>query len=284
MGNIRAIVLLAAVTLCLLIIGHLLALHSGVFIGAFLSLIMIMRAVFSSDRNNLFILHATKADAADAAHLTTLIQPLCAKANIPVPAMYVIETNAANLCAVGRNPKRASLAVTKGLMSALNNAELSAVLAQKISQISEQESFLGTTVTNISDTILQLADKQIWYAIAGETTPSKVNPTIWRCLAVISSFIIRSAIPKIREFDSDRLGAELCGDPQALASALEKLEDHKQTSAFDIVDARPAFASLFIVNPLIDAKISTQFARQPLTEQRVTQLVSMVEDEIVTPR
>ncbi len=273
MNNFKAYFLLTVVTLFMLLLGDLIGGHSGILVAALIALLMNINAYFYSDVIVLRLYHAKKMDDVNLP-VQSMVKTLADKAGLPVPALYLIENDVPNAFAVGRNPKKASIAVTSGLLTVLNPNELTAVLAYEMAHILHQDTFVGGAIATVAGGITGVADKSVWASVFGMHVKNKkphLNDIVMMFVGPIAALLVRLAIARSREFEADTTGAALCGNPLWLISALEKIEAAKSKDVFVLAEIRPGTAHLFVVNPL-HAKLTALFVTHPTTEARVRRL------------
>ena len=274
MNTFKIFFLLATTTLILLIFGDLIAGHAGFFVALIIALMMIINACFYSDVVVLRLYRAKKVDDADFP-VRAIVKALADKAGLPMPALYAIDSDIPNAFAVGRNPKKASLVVTGGLLKSLNHNELTAVLACEMAHIQNRDTFLGGAIASVAGGITGLADKAVWANFFGMRTKndeSHLNEFVMTFLGPMAALPIQLAMARSREFEADAAGAALCGNPLWLVSALEKLEAAKSKNIFATAETHPGTAHLFVVNPLRDRKLLLLFTTHPTTEARIARL------------
>lgn len=277
MNNLRTFVLLAALTALLLMLGNMLGGHSGLMIALLMALVMNVGSYWFSDT---IVLRMYKAQPLDANHpVYQILQQLAQKAGIPTPKAYLIDDSTPNAFATGRNPEHAAVAVTRGILQSLSKEELTGVLAHEMTHIIHRDTLIGTVSATIAGAISSFANIFMWTsALGGQNQEDRPNPLVAMLmlfLAPIAAGLIQMAISRSREFEADRGGAELCGQPLWLASALAQLENANQKSIIEEAETHPATANMFIVNPLHGAKITALFATHPSTAERIERLRAM---------
>lgn len=274
MNNFKAYFLLIVLTLFMLVIGDLIAGHSGILVAAILAVLMNINAYFYSDIIILRLYHAKKMDDADFP-VRSILTSLVNKMGLPMPTLYLIDSDIPNAFAVGRNPKKASLAVTTGLLSVLNHDELTAVLAYEMAHVLHQDTFLGGVIAAVVGGITGIADKTVWANVFGIHVKNKkphLNGVVMMVVGPVAAFLVQLVMARSREFEADAAGAALCGNPLWLASALEKMEASKSKGVFMSAEMHPGTAHLFAVNPLCEKKLVALFSTHPSTEKRVRYL------------
>lgn len=277
MNNFKTYMLLAALTALLIVIGGALAGRAGMVIAMGFAAVMNFSAYWFSDQ---IVLSLYKAQPIHQSHVIyKLVEQLAYKARIPTPAVYIIDDMSPNAFATGRNPQNASIAVTEGLLRLLNQQELEGVLAHEMAHIIHRDTLTSTITATIAGAISGIANMFMWMNMFGHhDEESAVHPLVgvlMMIFAPVAASMIQMAISRSREYEADRGGAELCGDPQALANALIKIEQYSQGGVFRQAETHPASAHLFIINPLRGEKISELFSTHPLTQERVRRLMEM---------
>lgn len=272
---IRTTLLLAGLTGLMLLIGGAVGGRGGMFMALIFSLIMNFGAYWYSDKIVLKMYHAREVTPAESPDLYSMVQRLAERAGLPMPKVYIVDTPMANAFATGRDPKHAAVAVTTGIMRILNRNELEGVVAHELAHVKNRDTLISTVAATIAGVITFLASMAQWSLIFGGGDDDGGNPVgmlVMAILAPIAAAIIQMAISRGREFGADSGGANISGDPQALASALAKLEAGNSTVRADV---NPSTAHMFIVNPLKGSSIASLFSTHPRTEERIKRLRSM---------
>jgi heat shock protein HtpX len=247
---IRTTLLLAGLTGLMLLIGGAVGGRGGMFLALIFSLIMNFGAYWYSDKIVLKMYHAREVTPAESPDLYSMVQRLAERAGLPMPKVYIVDTPMANAFATGRDPKHAAVAVTTGIMRILNRNELEGVVAHELAHVKNRDTLISTVAATIAGVITFLASMAQWSLIFGGGDDDGGNPVgmlVMAILAPIAAAIIQMAISRGREFGADSGGANISGDPRALASALAKLEAGNSTVRADV---NPSTAHMFIVNPL----------------------------------
>jgi heat shock protein HtpX len=214
----------------------------------------------------------------DAPAVHRIVRSLATKAGIPMPKLYILPSAAPNAFATGRSPQHAAVAVTDGILRIMNETELEGVLAHELSHVLNRDVLISTVAATIAGAISMLANIAQWGMIFGgsrdeegrSTNPIALILTI--VLAPLAAMLIQMAVSRSREYQADASGAQLTRNPQGLASALGKLE---QASRVVHMDANPATAHLFIVNPLTGRSLMNLFMTHPPIQERIARLRSM---------
>ncbi len=231
-----------------------------------------------SDKLVLKMYKAKEATESDAPELYSVVRDLTTRANMPMPKVYVIPSDAPNAFATGRNPNHAAVAATQGVLRLLSREELSGVMAHELAHVRNRDILIGTVAATIAGAISMMASMAQWAMIFGGGRRDSNNGggiiglIAMMILAPIAAALIQMAISRSREYQADRSGAELCGNPMWLASALKKLEAASKRAP---MNASPATAHMFIVNPLRGGGMANLFSTHPPMAERVSRLEKM---------
>jgi len=281
MGNLfKTAVLLAALTSLVVLIGQAIGGQQGMLIAFILAVAMNFGSYWFSDRIVLAMYRAQPIEEAQAPDLYRIVRRLTTRAGIPMPRVYLIPGETPNAFATGRSPQHAAVAVTEGIMRMLDDEELEGVLAHELSHVKNRDTLTMTIAATLAGVITYLAHMAQWAAIFGggrrddeEGSGGGVfGALLMAILAPIAAMLIQLAISRAREFQADASGAQLAGRPWGLAKALEKLE---MASRMAPMDATPATAHLFIVNPLRGEGLATLFSTHPPIQERIARLRAM---------
>jgi heat shock protein HtpX len=280
MGNlIKTGVLLAALTSLVVLIGGAVGGQQGLLIAFVLALAMNVGSYWFSDRIVLSMYGAQPIEEAQAPDLYRTVRRLTSRAGIPLPRIYLIRGETPNAFATGRNPQHAAVAVTEGAMRVLDDEELEGVLAHELSHVKNRDTLTMTIAATLAGVITYLAHMAQWAAIFGgarrdddEHGGGTIGVLLMAILAPIAAMLIQMAISRAREFEADATGARLVGNPWGLAKALEKLE---MASKMVPMNASPATAHLFIVNPLSGGGLLALFSTHPPIQERIARLRAM---------
>jgi heat shock protein HtpX len=281
MGNVLKTGFLLAVLTCLVVlIGQALGGQQGMLIALVLAVAMNFFSYWFSDKMVLAMYRAQPVDEATAPELYSMVRNLATRAAIPMPRVYVIPTDTPNAFATGRNPEHAAIAVTEGIMRILGREELEGVIAHELSHVKNRDTLIMTIAATLAGAITYLAHMAQFAAIFGGRRDSDgeghgggaFGALFLAILAPIAAMLVQLAISRAREFHADATGAQIAGRPWGLASALEKLD---QASKVIPMQATPATAHLFIVNPLTGGMLRSLFSTHPSTEERVARLRAM---------
>lgn len=277
MNTLKTTFLMALMMVLFLFIGNMIGGSSGMTIALIFSLVMNFGSYWFSDKIVLAMYGAKEVDASTAPKLYGLVENLSKTANLPMPRVYVIDNPTPNAFATGRNPQNAAVAVNSGILQILNTDELSGVLAHELAHVKHRDILIGTIAATMVGTITYIAHMAGWAAMFGRGSDrdddSGISSLFLMIVAPIAATLIQLAISRSREYDADKRGAEISGNPMFLASALKKL-----TQANEIMpehDPRPATAHMFIVNPLRGGGLMSLFSTHPPMEERIKRLEEM---------
>jgi heat shock protein HtpX len=277
-NTIKATLLLGLLTGLLVAIGGLVGGRSGMLVALVLAGVMNFLSFWFSDRIVLAMYGAQPLDEASAPGVYRIVRTLATKARIPMPRLYLIPSPAPNAFATGRSPHHAAVAVTEGILRLMTEEELEGVLAHELSHVLNRDVLTSTIAATLAGAVVMLANMAQWAAFLGaarDDDEGRGNPIallLTALLAPIAATLIQLAVSRAREYEADASGARLTRRPLGLASALAKLH---QASQLVPLDANPATAHLFIVNPLSGRSFATLFSTHPPVEERIRRLRAM---------
>ena len=279
MNTMKTALLLGALTGLLMLIGGYFGGQKGVIIAFIFAMVMNFGSFWFSDKLILRMYSAQEVSETQARELYALVKDLALKASLPMPRVYIIPSDTPNAFATGRNEKHAVVAVTEGILRILNREELEGVIAHELTHIRNKDMLIGSIAATLAGAIVMLANMAQWAAIFGGVSRDDdeggggiIGLILMAILAPLAATIIQMAISRSREFLADDGGARVSGKPYGLASALEKLARASQALP---MDAKPATAHMFIVNPLTGRSLMNLFSTHPPIEERVARLRSM---------
>jgi heat shock protein HtpX len=278
MNQLKTAFLVVALTVLLVLIGRLWLGDSGTVLFFVIALVMNGVAYWFSDRIALAAAHAQEVSPADAPMLFRLADRLAVQYGVPRPRVYVSPDPSPNAFATGRNPKHAAIVVNEGLFRILDEEELYGVLAHEFGHVRNRDILISSVVAVLAGTITMIANVAQWGMMFGGRDDRQQSPfgaiaaLAMLILAPLAALLIQLAVSRSREYQADRTGAEVSGNPMALASALRKLE--QATQAIPSPIAQPAFAHLYIVNPLSGGWAGL-FSTHPPIEERIRRLEEM---------
>ena len=278
MNLLKTAFLLTALTLLLMLMGEHFGGERGLLLGFLLAAGMNFVSYFYSDRIALSMYRAQPVAPGTLPRVEAVVQRLAARARIPVPKLYVIPIETPNAFATGRNPQHASVAVTAGILNLLGDTELEGVLAHELGHVRNRDILTSSIAATLAGAITLLARIGYWASLFGgyggggrdRNRDGGFTGLLMLILAPIAAMLIQFAVSRSREYAADASGAELTGDPYALATALEKLEAYNKRLPFA---ASPSTAHLFIVAPMMSgASLANLFSTHPPTAKRVERL------------
>jgi heat shock protein HtpX len=276
MENVKTFILLASLTVLLVLLGGYFGGTTGMAIALLFAGGMNFFAYYNSDKMILRHYHAVPVDRQNAAGLYAIVERLCGRSGLPVPAIYIIREQTPNAFATGRDPEHAAVAVTEGLLEMLDEEEVEAVLAHELSHVSHRDILIQTIAATIAGAVAMIANMMQFGAIFGNNRDR--NPLVMIILAVllpVAASIIQMTISRSREFKADAGAAGMTGHPEWLQSALLKLESYN-TRGF-VEGATPENAHMFIVSPFSGKRVSFAdlFRTHPTTQQRIERLEAL---------
>jgi len=276
----KTALLLAAMTSLFVGIGWLIGGPTGMTIAFVVALGMNAFAYWNSDRMVLTMYGAQEISERDDPDLFGLVRELSRRAQIPMPKVYLMQNEQPNAFATGRDPAHGAVAVTTGIMQRLTREELAGVLAHELAHIKNRDTLIMTVTATIAGAISMLANFAMF---AGATGDNRNNPLgiigsiAIMFLAPMAALLVQMAISRTREYEADRVGAEIAGQPLWLARALENIQSSAQRIGNDDAERNPATAHLFIINPLAGHGMDNLFSTHPSTANRVAKLQEMAQ-------
>lgn len=274
---LKTAVLMAAITALFVAIGGLLGGRSGMLIALAVALGMNFFSYWFSDKLVLKMYNAREVDETTAPQFYRMVAELAQRANLPMPKVYLIQEDAPNAFATGRNPDNAAVAATTGILRVLSDRELRGVMAHELAHVKHRDILISTISATMAGAISMLANFAMFFGGRdSEGRPSNpIAGILVMLLAPLAASLIQMAISRAREFEADRGGAEISGDPQALASALQKIHNFARGIPFETTERNPATAQMMIMNPLSGGGLRGLFSTHPSTEERVARLMAM---------
>ncbi|MGQ0582390.1 MAG: zinc metalloprotease HtpX [Reyranella sp.] len=279
MNYFKTALLLAALTGFVLVAGYLLGGQSGLVIALVAAMGMNLFAYWNSDKMVLRMSNAQEVGPNEAPELYGIVQELAQRAGLPMPRVYVIDEEQPNAFATGRNPENAAVAATTGLLRHLSREEVAGVMAHELSHVRHRDTLIMTIAATLSGAIGMLAS---FGGMMGGGRDSEgrplVNPIVAiaaMILAPLAAALVQMAISRGREYEADRMGAEISGQPLWLASALAKLHAGTQQIPNRAAEANPATAHMYIANPLSAGGLRSLFSTHPPMEERIARLEAM---------
>jgi heat shock protein HtpX len=287
MNTMRTFLLMALMTVLLVFVGNILGGQNGMVMAFLFALVMNFGTYWFSDRMVLRMYRAQEVTKADAPELVAIVEELAGRAGLPMPRVYIIPDDQPNAFATGRNPSHAAVAVTRGIMRTLSHDELRGVLGHELAHVQHRDILIGTVAATMAGAISMIANMAQWGMMFGggrsddREGGSPLGGIIMMIVAPLAAMMIQMAISRSREYLADEGGAKIGGNPVSLANALRKLAQKAEQIP---MDASPATAHMFIVNPLSGGGITKLFSTHPPLEERIARLEAMVYGTAATAR
>jgi len=276
-GNwLKTSILMAAIVALFGFVGAAFGGVNGMLLALALGGAMNVFAYWFSDAMVLRMYNAQEVDAASAPQFYGVVRELSQRAGLPMPRVYLIDEAQPNAFATGRNPEHAAVAATSGILQLLTARELRGVMAHELAHVRHRDILTSTIAATVAGAIAAIA--QFGFLFGGRSDGERSNPfagLIVMILAPIAAMLIQMAISRAREFEADRGGAEICGDPRALADALEKMERYAKGLPLMAAEEHPATAQMMIINPLSGSGMHNLFSTHPATGKRIARLRAM---------
>ncbi len=274
----KTTILLGVLTGLLMLLGGLMGGSQGVMLAFIFAVVMNFGSYWFSDRIVLAAYGAKQLDASSAPELYSIVHELSQAAQIPMPRLYMIDTDTPNAFATGRNPSHAAVAVTRGIMRICSREELKGVIGHELSHVINRDILTSSIAATLAGAIMMIGTWLRWGAIFGlgrdeEREGGIAGLLVGAIIAPIAASLIQLAISRTREYQADASGARLTHNPLLLANALRKLEAANER--MPLQDASPATAHLFIVNPLSAQGLTRLFSTHPPIEERIRRLEAM---------
>lgn len=278
----KTAILMAAITALFIVVGGMLGGEEGMLIALLIAIGMNFFSYWFSDTMVLKMTNAQQVDERSAPQLYALVQELADKAGLPMPKVFVIEEDAPNAFATGRNPEHASVAATTGILRVLSSRELRGVMAHELAHVKHRDILISTVAATMAGAISALANLAM-FAGGRNSEGRQGNPLaslLVMFLAPLAASLIQMSISRAREYEADRGGAEISADPEALAQALQKIHAYSQGTPFQAIERHPETAQMMIINPLTAGGVAQLFSTHPPMEERVARLISMAKNGV----
>nr|WP_240511417.1 zinc metalloprotease HtpX [Novosphingobium panipatense] len=271
MNGMKTAMLLAALTALFMGLGYMFGGSAGAVIALIVAAGMNLFTFWNADSIVLRMHNAREVDERTAPDFYNLVAELARRAQLPMPRVYLVESANPNAFATGRNPEHAAVAATTGLLDRLNRDEVAAVMAHELGHVKNRDTLIMTMVATIAGAISMIANFGLFFGGHGEDRPNPIAAMAAVFMAPFAAMIVQMAISRTREFGADRAGAEISGNPRALASALAKIAGPAQAVPSAASERNPAAAQLYIV----PTAVSNLFSTHPATEKRIEALMAM---------
>ncbi|MDA7946360.1 MAG: zinc metalloprotease HtpX [Hyphomicrobiaceae bacterium] len=280
MNYFRTAILLAAMTGLFMAVGAVIGGQSGMIIALAIAVAMNAFTYWNSDKMVLRMYGAREVDERSAPEYYNMVRELAQNADLPMPRVFIMENDQPNAFATGRNPENAAVAATTGLMRTLSKEELAGVMAHELAHVKNHDTLIMTITATIAGAISMLANFALFFGHNRDNN----NPlgfvgvlAVW-ILAPIAAALVQMAISRSREYQADKLGAEICRQPLWLASALQKISASVQHIHNQAAERNKATAHMFIINPLSGERADKLFSTHPNTENRIARLQDLARE------
>lgn len=276
MNSVKTVFLMTAMMALFLLVGYALGGNSGMTIAFIFALIMNFGSYWFSDKIVLKMYRAQQVTREQSPKFYNMVEQLAQNANLPMPKVYIINDPTPNAFATGRNPKNAAVAATTGILQSLNNDEMAGVMAHELAHVKNRDILVSTIAATLVGSITYIAQIAGWAAMLGRGNDrgggSGLGGLILIILSPIIAMLLQMAISRSREYMADAGGAQISGNPMALATALEKISRGNQIKPVN--HSSPASAHMFIINPMFGG-MGKLFSTHPPTEERIKRLREM---------
>ena len=273
----KTAILMAAITALFMAIGSMLGGRAGMMLALVVAIGMNFFSYWFSDKMVLKMYNAREVDETSAPRFYNMVRELAQRAELPMPKVYLIDEAAPNAFATGRNPEHAAVAATTGILNVLTERELRGVMAHELAHVKHRDILISTISATMAGAISMLANFAAFFG-GRDSEGRPANPIAGIAIAILAPLaasLIQMAISRAREFEADRGGAEISGDPQALASALDKIHRYAQGIPLGPAEAHPETAQMMIMNPLSAEGLKGLFSTHPDTQERIARLMAM---------
>ncbi|ESY98261.1 zinc metalloprotease HtpX [Mesorhizobium sp. LNHC209A00] len=279
MNTIRTAMLLAAMTALFMGVGFLIGGSAGMMIALLVAAGTNLFSYWNADKMVLSMNRAVEVDENNAPEYYAIVQALAKQAGLPMPRTYLIDNAQPNAFATGRNPRNAAVAASTGLLQRLTHEEVSAVMAHELAHVQHRDTLTMTIVATFAGAISMLGNFAFFLGGSRENNNpfGFVGVLAAMIVAPFAAMIVQMAVSRTREYEADRRGAEICGHPLWLASALDKIARGAERIPNPDAERNPAMAHLFIINPLHGERMDSLFSTHPSTDNRIAALQAMAQ-------
>ncbi|MEO0618748.1 MAG: zinc metalloprotease HtpX [Pseudomonadota bacterium] len=275
MNYFKTGLLLAALTAIFMAVGFVIGGEMGMLIALGVAVAMNAFSYWNSDKMVLKMHNAIPVDAQSSPKFYSIVSQLADNAKMPMPAVYIMENPQPNAFATGRNPENAAVAATTGLLDMLTTEEVAAVMAHELAHVKNRDTLIMTVAGTIAGAISMLGNYGLWF---GGNNQNRMLALAMAILAPMAAMIVQMAISRSREYEADRIGAEIVNRPLWLASALEKISQGAGQIPNPTAERAPATAHMFIMNPLSGRGMKSLFSTHPDPQKRIDALVGLAQE------
>ena len=279
MNHAKTFILLAALTALFVGIGYLIGGAMGMVIALALAAALNLVSYWNADK---IVMRMYRAQPVDETHPNAVVRAYVADvlqmaegAGLPRPVVAIIPNDQPNAFATGRNPENAAVCATSGLLDLLTRDEVRGVMAHELAHVENRDTLVMTITATVAGAISALANFALFFGGDRERTGGLIGTLALMLLAPLAAGLVQMAISRTREYQADRIGAEIAGDPHALASALEKIEAYARRIHNPVAERNPASGQLFIINPLAGKGADSLFSTHPATGNRIKALMAL---------
>ncbi|MDJ0615136.1 MAG: zinc metalloprotease HtpX [Rhizobiaceae bacterium] len=278
MNIVKTSILLAAMTALFMAVGYAIGGQSGMIIAFVVAAAMNFFNYWKSDQMVLRMHNAVEVDERNAPEFYEIVRRLAEAADLPMPAVYIINTPQPNAFATGRNPENAAVAASTGLLNTLTMEEVAGVMAHELAHIQNRDTLIMTITATFAGAISMLANFAMFFGGSRDRPGGFIGTLVLMIAAPFAATIVQMAISRTREYAADKRGAEICGNPIWLADALEKIATGSQRIPNHAAEKNPATAHMFIINPLGQFRRDNLFSTHPDTQNRINALEQLAQD------
>jgi heat shock protein HtpX len=281
MNVMRTAMLLAFMTALFMGVGFLIGGEGGMMIALVIAAGMNLFSYWNSDKMVLRAYHAQEVDERSAPEFYSMIRDLSANAGLPMPKVYVYDNPQPNAFATGRNPQNAAVAASTGLLQSLTHEEVAGVMAHELAHVQNRDTLTMTITATLAGAISMLGNFAFFFSGNRDNNSNPlgfIGVLVAMIVAPLAAMLVQMAISRTREYSADRRGAEICGNPMWLASALAKIAGAAHAIPNYEAERNPATAHMFIINPLSGERMDNLFSTHPNTENRIAALQQMAND------
>ena len=285
MNTIRTAMLLAFMTALFMGVGYLIGGSGGMMIAFLFAAGMNLFSYWNSDKMVLKMHHAVEVDERNAPEYYAIVRDLAARAGLPMPRVYLIKNDQPNAFATGRNPQNAAVAATTGLLDRLSYEEVAGVMAHELAHVQNRDTLTMTITATLAGAISMLGNFAFFFGGNRDNNNPLgfIGVLVAMIVAPLAAMMVQMAISRTREYSADRRGAEICGNPLWLASALDKIARRAKQVVNQDAERNPATAHMFSINPLSGERMDNLFSTHPDTDNRIAALQALAGEMRATP-
>ncbi|MHA6642896.1 zinc metalloprotease HtpX [Mesorhizobium sp. A623] len=278
MNTLRTAMLLAVMTALFMGVGYLIGGSGGMMIALVVAAGTNLFSYWNADKMVLSMNHAVEVDKKSEPEYFAIVRGLAERAGLPMPKVYLIDSEQPNAFATGRNPEHAAVAASTGLLQRLSHEEVAAVMAHELAHVQHRDTLTMTIVATFAGAISMLGNFAFFFGGNRNNNSGFIGVLVAMIVAPFAAMIVQMAVSRTREYAADRRGAEICGNPLWLASALDKIARNAERIPNPAAERNPAMAHLFIINPLSGERMDSLFSTHPATENRIAALQAMARE------